>query len=84
MDILLCQILTSYIDLSCPYDIRQRDLKERYRFQCDCTLCEKSKNQGVDWVDPRWCVRHEGCKGGDGKSKMPGKLSWTSVDGIRT
>ncbi|WWC95096.1 hypothetical protein V866_001948 [Kwoniella sp. B9012] len=69
------EILTSYIDLSCPYDIRQRDLKERYRFQCDCTLCEKSKDPGVDWVDPRWCVRHEGCKGGDGKGKMPVKGS---------
>ncbi|WVQ66767.1 uncharacterized protein L199_004958 [Kwoniella botswanensis] len=69
------EILTSYIDLSCPYDIRQRDLKERYRFQCDCTLCEKSKNHRVDWVDPRWCVRHEGCKGGDGKGKMPVKGS---------
>ncbi|KAK6909187.1 hypothetical protein I203_103204 [Kwoniella mangroviensis CBS 8507] len=65
------EILTSYIDLSCPYDIRQRDLKERYGFQCDCTLCEKSKDQAADWVDPRWCVRHEGCKCGDGKGKMP-------------
>ncbi|WVW86441.1 hypothetical protein I302_108489 [Kwoniella bestiolae CBS 10118] len=70
------EILTSYIDLSCPYDIRQRDLQERYRFSCDCTLCEKSKDGGKsDWVDPRWCVRHDGCRNGDGKGKMPDKGS---------
>ncbi|WWC91972.1 uncharacterized protein L201_006925 [Kwoniella dendrophila CBS 6074] len=67
------EILTSYIDLSCPYSIRQRDILERYRFSCNCTLCEKGKSD-ENWVDPRWCVKHIGCKKGEqGKGKMPDK-----------
>ncbi|WWC72282.1 uncharacterized protein I206_106244 [Kwoniella pini CBS 10737] len=64
------EVLTSYIDISSPYHIRQAELLERYRFKCDCVLCEKS-NGDEGWVDPRWCVKHIGCKG---KGKMPGEL----------
>ncbi|WWC64872.1 uncharacterized protein I303_107486 [Kwoniella dejecticola CBS 10117] len=64
------EILTSYIDISCPYDIRQRDIKDRYRFSCECTLCLESKD--TSWIDPRWCVKHPGCVNGEkGRAKMP-------------
>ncbi|KAK8853484.1 hypothetical protein IAR55_004191 [Kwoniella newhampshirensis] len=63
------EILTSYIDVSTPYEDRQAELLGRYRFKCECTLCEKSKDER--WIDPRWCVSHVGCDE-KGKGKMPG------------
>ncbi|WWD19917.1 hypothetical protein CI109_104389 [Kwoniella shandongensis] len=62
------EILTSYIDVSTPFDDRQKELLERYRFKCQCSLCERSKDK--KWVDPRWSVLHVGC-GKKGKGKMP-------------
>jgi hypothetical protein len=61
----------SYVDVSLPRHDRRADLKKRYGFDCDCTLCRSEA------VDPRWCVRHVGCKasGSHGKGKMPGALA---------
>ncbi|WRT69965.1 uncharacterized protein IL334_006956 [Kwoniella shivajii] len=67
------EILTSYIDISCPYHIRQSDILERYRFKCNCVLCEKSKDDESNWMDPRWCIRHVGCRNGIGKDGKEGK-----------
>lgn len=45
---LCCQILSSYIDVTLPRDVRRPDLKARYFFDCACELCSRK-----DWVDPR-------------------------------
>jgi len=63
------QVLTSYVDVSQPYAERQVEVRERYGFTCMCALC----SQPETWVDPRWCVRHTGCKE-DGVGRMPGEL----------
>ncbi|KAL1407376.1 N-lysine methyltransferase smyd2 [Vanrija albida] len=63
------EVLTSYIDVSLPYAERQKDLSERYGFDCKCSLCEKSAD--LSWVDPRWSVLHPGCKAGEGRGRMP-------------
>jgi hypothetical protein len=60
------EVLTAYIDISVPKHIRQADLKDRYHFVCDCTLCQKTG------VDPRWVVRHPGCSE-EGVGSLPGK-----------
>ncbi|OCF30915.1 hypothetical protein I316_07440 [Kwoniella heveanensis BCC8398] len=65
------EILTSYIDVTTPYNSRQTELSERYLFKCDCTLCMKSMD--VNWVDPRWCVRHVGCPKATAEGKSEGK-----------
>ncbi|KAK4689455.1 hypothetical protein P7C73_g669, partial [Tremellales sp. Uapishka_1] len=62
------EILTSYIDVSIPFADRQLDLSKRYGFTCQCQLCRQSEDMA--WVDPRWCVRHVGCRV-DGKGRMP-------------
>ncbi|WOO84849.1 Histone-lysine N-methyltransferase ASHR1 [Vanrija pseudolonga] len=62
------EVLTSYIDVSLPYAERQKDLSERYGFDCKCSLCEQ--NADLAWVDPRWSVLHPGCKE-DGRGRMP-------------
>lgn len=62
------EILTSYVDLSIPRHLRQAELFDRYRFHCDCALCDKSKDPS--WLDPReslMCVK----KGCDGMAKLP-------------
>lgn len=69
------EVLTSYIDLTLPSRIRQRELKTRYLFDCVCTLCSRPRN---DWIDPREsldCPRRCG-----GRAWMPGEmlLSWRS------
>ena len=61
VDMIDHQILTSYIDVSLPFVHRQSDLKARYGFDCDCTLCQKSASSS--WIDPRCCTF-----GQDGKS----------------
>jgi SET and MYND domain-containing protein len=33
------EVLTSYIDVSLPRHLRRQDLKKRYGFDCDCSLC---------------------------------------------
>lgn len=43
------QIMTSYIDLSLPRQIRQKDLRDRYYFDCRCDLCQGT----LGAVDPR-------------------------------
>lgn len=47
-----------------PKHARQVDLKDRYHFTCDCTLCAR------DGVDPRWAIRHAGCARG-GLGSLP-------------
>lgn len=64
------EVLMSYIDISLPKQDRQADLAKRYGFECDCSLCLRETDQ----VDPRWCIRHQGCKAGNGKAKMPREL----------
>jgi len=58
-----------------PYHLRQKELKERYHFDCICDLCQKSsqaeKESSPSWVDPRWAVKHPGCVK-NGSAAMPG------------
>ncbi|PWN52956.1 SET domain-containing protein [Violaceomyces palustris] len=71
------EILTAYVDIADTFETRQRLLKERYFFSCDCQVCKLSKKQAgpsdgskvtdvtkSNWRDPReamWCQR--GCGG---------------------
>ncbi|GAA5910028.1 uncharacterized protein JCM6883_000528 [Sporobolomyces salmoneus] len=41
------EVLTSYVDLASPKETRQRELLERYKFECRCEECERKD------VDPR-------------------------------
>jgi hypothetical protein len=72
------QILTAYIDVSMPFAQRQKDLLERYRFHCRCELCAQSLDQTTGYIDPRWAIKHAGCKGvktgGIGLGPLPGML----------
>ncbi|GHJ85143.1 hypothetical protein NliqN6_1545 [Naganishia liquefaciens] len=54
------EILTSYIDVSLPRHLRQRELKERYGFDCVCCICSRY-DPAKGRVDPRWCMYHPGC-----------------------
>lgn len=38
------QIFVSYVDNTNPFELRQRELSERYFFDCACTKCEKGAN----------------------------------------
>lgn len=67
------QILTSYIDVSLPRHLRQRELKERYGFDCECSLC-KRYDPARGRVDPRWCMYDPGCDRA-GVVAMPGAFS---------
>ncbi|KZO93300.1 SET domain-containing protein [Calocera viscosa TUFC12733] len=62
------EILTSYLDVALPRAERQKELKERYLFDCECTLCTRELDP--DWIDPRSAVRcrTEGCTA---KLRMP-------------
>ncbi|WVQ83738.1 hypothetical protein IAT38_005882 [Cryptococcus sp. DSM 104549] len=76
------EILTAYIDVSTPYHARQAELLERYAFRCDCELCDQSARAiagETEWVDPRWCVWHPGCKR-RGRGRMPGMAARGRVD----
>lgn len=42
------QILISYIDASNPYDIRRKELSERYYFDCQCLKCFKGTDTPED------------------------------------
>jgi hypothetical protein len=74
------QILTSYIDVSLPRHLRQKDLEARYGFTCACTLCGRF-DPARGKVDPRWCIYHPGCDRA-GLVAMPGAfflgLFWNS------
>ncbi|KAJ9117428.1 hypothetical protein QFC22_004278 [Naganishia vaughanmartiniae] len=61
-------IVTSYIDVSLPRHMRQKDLMERYHFTCSCSLCERYAPRTTETgkrkarvVDPRWCMFHPAC-----------------------
>lgn len=70
------EVLTAYIDVSLPYKMRQKQLKENYHFTCRCELCEKEERD--ESVDPRSAVIHPGCQK-NGTGKMPGE--WTLLHG---
>ncbi|KZT58763.1 hypothetical protein CALCODRAFT_494468 [Calocera cornea HHB12733] len=57
------EVLTSYLDVALPRAQRQKELKDRYLFDCTCMLCARERNP--DWVDPRSAMRcrTEGCTG---------------------
>jgi hypothetical protein len=63
------QVVTSYIDVIQPYQLRQADL-ERYCFSCECGLCKRDRARSDIDPDPRWSIRHRGCRRG-GTAKMP-------------
>ncbi|WVR09666.1 hypothetical protein IAU60_006741 [Kwoniella sp. DSM 27419] len=65
------EILTAYIDVATPYSARQAELLDRYRFECECKLCQYRRQP--QWVDPRHCVWHQGCQKGNrrGRGNMP-------------
>ncbi|WVQ94948.1 hypothetical protein IAU59_002038 [Kwoniella sp. CBS 9459] len=71
------EILTSYIDVTTPYNSRHTELSERYLFNCDCTLCGMSSD--ADWVDPRWCIWHVGCPKAKESSGVVGKGNMPSL-----
>ncbi|GAA5984734.1 hypothetical protein JCM10908_003478 [Rhodotorula pacifica] len=57
------EVLTSYVDLSLPRQERQKELEERYNFQCACEECTLSRR-----VDPREAMlcpaaAKSGCEG---------------------
>ncbi|GAA6009589.1 hypothetical protein JCM10207_004115 [Rhodosporidiobolus poonsookiae] len=45
------EVLTSYVDLALPREERQKELKERYYFDCRCEACEAGALEGE--VEPR-------------------------------
>lgn len=42
------QIFISYIDASGPYDVRRKELSERYYFDCQCSKCFKGTDTPED------------------------------------
>ncbi|KAH8920604.1 SET domain-containing protein [Atractiella rhizophila] len=50
------EILTSYIDISLPVDMRQADLKDTYFFTCKCQLCTLGST-----LDPRKSLHCQSC-----------------------
>lgn len=42
------QILISYVDASSPYEVRQKELSERYFFDCQCSKCSKGTDTPED------------------------------------
>lgn len=56
------EIVTSYVDLALTKELRQEELKERYKFDCACDECKRS--QGVDPREALSCRKaKEGCRG---------------------
>ncbi|CED82281.1 Predicted histone tail methylase containing SET domain [Phaffia rhodozyma] len=47
------QIVTAYIDISLPSQLRQTELQTRYFFKCDCDLCAKPSTDPREMVRPR-------------------------------
>lgn len=49
------EVLSAYVDITLPRDLRRQELEETYNFMCKCTLCTTSLP-----VDPRasmWCPK---------------------------
>lgn len=42
------QVFISYIDTTTPYEVRRRELKERYFFDCQCPKCAKGTDTPED------------------------------------
>ncbi|KPV72663.1 uncharacterized protein RHOBADRAFT_55751 [Rhodotorula graminis WP1] len=59
------EVVTSYVDLALPRDVRQKELRERYKFECGCEACEGGgEGQAVDPREALACSRaKEGCEG---------------------
>lgn len=55
------QVVTSYVDCAMPARLRRAQLRETYKFECDCTLCETAANVG-DAREPLRCKADE-CAG---------------------
>lgn len=64
------EIVTSYVDVSNPPKIRQLELKERYHFDCTCSLCTKPDRDAA-WVDPRESLICKNPKSCDGMARLP-------------
>ncbi|GAA5900303.1 hypothetical protein JCM8208_005320 [Rhodotorula glutinis] len=56
------EVVTSYVDLALPRDVRQKELRERYKFECACEACEGGEGDEVDPREALACPR-EGCEG---------------------
>lgn len=46
------EITISYIDTTSPFDKRQEELRERYFFNCSCSLCSQGSNLLLDGFRP--------------------------------
>ncbi|GAA5900110.1 hypothetical protein JCM5296_002059 [Sporobolomyces johnsonii] len=57
------EVLTSYVDIALPRDLRRKELKDRYKFDCDCDECTGKVREGK--VDPREALScpTAGCEG---------------------
>ncbi|KAJ8292099.1 Histone-lysine N-methyltransferase ASHR1 [Rhodotorula toruloides] len=55
------EVVTSYVDLALTKDMRQKELKERYKFDC---ACEECRSEGVDPREALSCPKaSNGCNG---------------------
>ncbi|KDQ11009.1 hypothetical protein BOTBODRAFT_469989 [Botryobasidium botryosum FD-172 SS1] len=85
------EVLTSYIDISVPRVHRQKELKERYLFDCDCSLCSADTNGRAEPREGIWCSH--GCGGvsliPDAAQKIPsacekcGKITQIDADELK-
>ncbi|GAA5919477.1 hypothetical protein JCM1841_002222 [Sporobolomyces salmonicolor] len=57
------EVLTSYVDIALPRELRRKELKDRYKFDCDCVECTGKVREGK--VDPREALScpTAGCEG---------------------
>ncbi|KAJ9361721.1 hypothetical protein C8Q69DRAFT_221290 [Paecilomyces variotii] len=46
------QIFISYVDATYPYNVRRKELAERYYFECNCSKCEQGKETREDQFLP--------------------------------
>ncbi|GAA6036402.1 hypothetical protein JCM8097_001703 [Rhodosporidiobolus ruineniae] len=53
------EVVTSYVDVALPREVRRKELRERYKFECGCEECERGE------VDPREALEcpKKGCCG---------------------
>ncbi|BGP11010.1 hypothetical protein JCM10049v2_006904 [Rhodotorula toruloides] len=55
------EVVTSYVDLALTKELRQKEVKERYKFDCSCEEC---RSEGIDPREALSCPKAEnGCKG---------------------